>query len=101
MLNRYLFAATVFLFSCTTPADNSKNSMTDSSEFIKSETQLGSPAPDASQVPHTTEIHGLKLEDPYFWMRLSDAQKENADKLIAALGFQDQVAAGDWSFVLG
>ena len=50
--------------------------MTDSSEFIKSETQLGSPAPDASQVPHTTEIHGLKLEDPYFWMRLSDEQKE-------------------------
>jgi len=28
------------------------------------------------QVPHTTEIHDIKLEDPYFWMRLSDEQKE-------------------------
>ena len=66
MLNRYLLAATVLVFSCTTPADNSKSSMTDSSDFIKSETQLGTPAPDAKQVPHTTEIHDLKLEDPYY-----------------------------------
>ena len=50
--------------------------MTNSSEFITSETKLGIPAPEAKQVPHTTEIHGLKLEDPYFWMRLSDEQKE-------------------------
>ena len=50
--------------------------MSNSSEFITSETQLGISAPEAKKVPHTTEIHGLKLEDPYFWMRLSDEQKE-------------------------
>ena len=33
-------------------------------------------APDAKQETHITEIHGFKLEDPYFWMRLSDEQKE-------------------------
>ena len=32
-------------------------------------------APDASQKPHTTDIHGLQLQDDYFWMRLSDEQK--------------------------
>ena len=76
MLNRFLFVASVLLLSCNSPADNSNSSMTDSSEFIQSETQLGTPAPDAKQVQHTTEIHDLKLEDPYFWMRLSDEQKE-------------------------
>ena len=35
-------------------------------------------APDAEKQSHITEIHGLTLEDPYFWMRLSDEQK-NAD----------------------
>jgi oligopeptidase B len=32
-------------------------------------------APDAAQKPHTTDIHGLQLQDDYFWMRLSDEQK--------------------------
>ena len=36
-------------------------------------------APDAAQKPHTTDIHGLQLQDDYFWMRLSDAQKEAKD----------------------
>ena len=32
--------------------------------------------PIAKQVPKTLEIHDDKRVDPYFWMRLSDAQKE-------------------------
>ena len=55
--------------------------MSNSTEFIASETQIGIPAPEAKKVPHTTEIHGLKLEDPYFWMRLSDKQKESSTQL--------------------
>ena len=50
--------------------------MDDSSKYITSESQVGVDAPDAKQETHITEIHGLKLEDPYFWMRLSDEQKE-------------------------
>src|SRR4051794_1512264 len=33
------------------------------------------PPPVAKQVPHVLEIHGRKLEDPYFWMR----NKEDPD----------------------
>ena len=33
-------------------------------------------APDAQKQPHITEIHGKTLSDDYFWMRLSDEQKE-------------------------
>ena len=76
MINRYLLAAVVLIASCSSPAENSQTSMTDSSEFITSESQLGVDAPDVKQVPHTTEIHDIKLEDPYYWMRLSDEQKE-------------------------
>ena len=54
--------------------------MADSSkDFITSEQQLTEQdviAPDAKVVPHITEIHDLKLNDDYFWMRLSDEQKE-------------------------
>ena len=76
MINRYLLTAVVLIASCSSPADNSQTSMTDSSEFITSESQLGVDAPDVKQVLHTTEIHDIKLEDPYYWMRLSDEQKE-------------------------
>ena len=53
-------------------ADSSKN-------FITSEQLLAKQdviAPDAKVIPHVTEIHNLELNDDYFWMRLSDAQKE-------------------------
>jgi oligopeptidase B len=36
-------------------------------------------APVAPKIKHTTDIHDLKLEDDYFWMRLSDEQKEAAN----------------------
>ena len=48
-------------------------------------------APDAAKKPHTTDIHGLQLQDDYFWMRLSDAQKEaeqpdaQTDEVVAYL----------------
>jgi len=32
-------------------------------------------APSAKEQPHTLEKHGDLREDPYFWMRLTDAQK--------------------------
>lgn len=43
----------------------------------KNETTMPTP-PVAKIVPHETEIHGDKLIDNYFWMRLSDEQKEAA-----------------------
>ena len=42
------------------------------------ETQFPAP-PTAEKQTHITEIHGLQLEDDYFWMRLSDEQKEAAE----------------------
>ena len=82
MLNRFLLVATVFMVSCNTPSnsDNSQNSMSDSSDFITSESSLAtegsSEAPVAKKVEHKTEIHNTVLEDDYFWMRLSDEQKK-------------------------
>ncbi|MEY3397786.1 MAG: hypothetical protein RL220_380, partial [Bacteroidota bacterium] len=37
--------------------------------------------PIAKKEDHVTEIHGYTLHDPYFWMRLSDEQKEKGDSL--------------------
>jgi oligopeptidase B len=34
-------------------------------------------APIAPKVKHSTNIHGVTLEDDYFWMRLTDEQKES------------------------
>ena len=54
------------LASCSAP-ENQENSKMSSKDLPA--------APDAEKQSHITEIHGLKLEDPYFWMRLSDEQK--------------------------
>ena len=80
MLNRIYIVSALALFSCSTQSDNPYNTMADSSKnFITSEQLLAKQdviAPDAKVIPHTTEIHNLELNDDYFWMRLSDAQKE-------------------------
>ena len=44
-------------------------------DYVTQASELPTP-PDAAKKPHTTDIHGLQLQDDYFWMRLSDAQKE-------------------------
>ena len=59
------------LFSCSTSDSN----MNDSTQPEFNESQF-SAAPVAEKQEHITEIHGLELKDDYFWMRLSDAQKE-------------------------
>ena len=80
MLNRIYIVSALALFSCSTQSDNQNNTMADSSKnFITSEQLLAKQdviAPDAKVIPHVTEIHNLELNDDYFWMRLSDAQKE-------------------------
>ena len=59
------------LFSCSTSDSN----MNDSTQPEFNESQF-SAAPVAEKKEHITEIHSLELKDDYFWMRLSDAQKE-------------------------
>ena len=59
------------LFSCSTSDSN----MNDSTQPEFNESQF-SAAPVAKKQEHVTEIHGLEIKDDYFWMRLSDAQKE-------------------------
>ena len=63
--------AAIGLFSCSTSDSN----MNDSTQPEFNESQF-SAAPVADKQEHITEIHGLELKDDYFWMRLSDAQKE-------------------------
>ena len=64
----------VGLFSCTSPESN----MTSSDRPDFHEAQFSAP-PVAEKQEHITEIHGLELKDDYFWMRLSDEQKEAAE----------------------
>ena len=51
----------------------------------------GIPEPIADSITHTYAIHGDTISDPYFWMRLSDAQKnakmpdEQTQRVIAYL----------------
>lgn len=70
------------LFSCSTSDSN----MNDSNQPEFNESQY-SAAPVAEKKEHITEIHGLELKDDYFWMRLSDEQKEaeNPDEQTASV----------------
>lgn len=64
----------VSLLSCS--SNDSDMSASDRPDF--NETQFSAP-PVAEKQEHITEIHGLQLKDDYFWMRLSDEQKEAAE----------------------
>ncbi len=55
---------------CNTPSQNMKTP-----DYVTKASELPS-APDAQKKAHTTDIHGIQLHDDYFWMRLSDEQKE-------------------------
>ena len=64
-----LAATWALTLGCNSPSSDMKNP-----EYVTQASELPT-APDASQKPHTTDIHGLQLQDDYFWMRLSDEQK--------------------------
>ena len=75
-MNKRLLGASVAAMlastlGCNTPATQDMKTP----DYVTKASELPTP-PDAAQKPHTTEIHGLQLQDEYFWMRLSDEQKE-------------------------
>ncbi len=69
----FALSIAVCLFSACN--SSTESSMSSHSQPVLSESQFPAP-PVADKKPHTTDIHGLTLEDDYFWMRLSDEQKE-------------------------
>ena len=74
-MNRNLLAAlstAIFAAACTNPPSTSMES---NPENTLSQKEFGLP-PVAKKVAHETAIHDLTLQDDYFWMRLSDEQKE-------------------------
>jgi oligopeptidase B len=71
----------IFAASC---AGDSKTSSTQSMQDT-----LSVKPPVAKKEDHFTEIHGQKLNDPYFWMRLSDEQKEKGDSLPETKAVRD------------
>jgi oligopeptidase B len=64
-----LAATWALILGCNSPSSDMKTP-----EYVTQASALPT-APDAAQKPHTTDIHGLQLQDDYFWMRLSDEQK--------------------------
>lgn len=65
-----LYALSALLFAACNPDNPGKPTYT--------LTMTPDGAPIASKDPHTTTINGTTLEDNYFWMRLTDEQKEAA-----------------------
>ena len=71
--------AIAFTFSVASSSCNSSDSsMASHNQPELTEAQFPAP-PTAEKQTHITAIHGLQLEDDYFWMRLSDEQKEAAE----------------------
>tara|TARA_B110000003_G_scaffold51688_2_gene50849 strand:- start:10456 stop:12651 length:2196 start_codon:yes stop_codon:yes gene_type:complete len=64
-----LAATWALTLGCNSPSSDMKTP-----EYVTQASALPT-APDAAEKPHTTDIHGLQLQDDYFWMRLSDEQK--------------------------
>ena len=78
MLQSNHFTLMVAAVSMTILSCNTTDSMKSASQPELKESQF-SAAPIAEKVQHITEIHGLQLSDDYFWMRLSDEQKEASE----------------------
>ena len=72
-----LWVVWIALGSTILPACNNStdSAMASKEQPVLSESQFNL-APVAKKQQHITEIHGLELKDDYFWMRLSDEQKE-------------------------
>jgi|SaaInlStandDraft_1057018.scaffolds.fasta_scaffold02492_7 oligopeptidase B len=73
-----LFAIAFTFAVASSSCNSSDSSMASHNQPELTETQFPAP-PTAEKQTHITEIHGLQLEDDYFWMRLSDEQKEAAE----------------------
>lgn len=78
MLHNNHFLLLVTAVSMTVLSCNTTDSMKSASQPELKESQFSAP-PVAEKEQHITEIHGLQLSDDYFWMRLSDDQKEAAE----------------------
>ena len=73
-----LFAIAFTFAVASSSCNSSDSSMASHNQPELTEAQFPAP-PTAEKQTHITEIHGLQLEDDYFWMRLSDEQKEAAE----------------------
>lgn len=68
-------AAAAAVWALTAGCSNPSSTDMKTSDYVTKASELPTP-PDAAKKPHITDIHGLQLHDDYFWMRLSDEQKE-------------------------
>ena len=73
-----LFAIAFTFAVASSSCNSSDSSMASHNQPELTEAQFPAP-PTAEKQTHITAIHGLQLEDDYFWMRLSDEQKEAAE----------------------
>ena len=73
-----LFAIAFTFAVASSSCNSSDSSMASHNQPELTEAQFPAP-PAAEKQTHVTEIHGLQLKDDYFWMRLSDDQKEAAE----------------------
>jgi oligopeptidase B len=75
-MNKRLFgAATAACLALSLGCNTSSTQDMKTSDYVTKASELPTP-PDAEKKPHITDIHGIQLHDDYFWMRLSDEQKE-------------------------
>lgn len=77
--------AIIFAAACNTSPENHMSEKKDN----PLNASLFGAAPDAKKEQHTFEIHGQTLSDDYFWMRLSDEQKEAEESDAQTLAVKD------------
>jgi len=68
-----LISINFVLSSCSAKKENQSAKMTYKPSVLMTKQDIASPV--AATIPHTYSVHGQQVNDPYFWMRLSDDQK--------------------------
>lgn len=77
MIRIFILLSIIFaFFSCNQNKDNSMSNLTYKNSILMSKTDIAMPV--AEKIDHISVVHGNTIHDDYFWMRLSDAQKEAA-----------------------
>lgn len=83
---------TIYALLLTACSPTTDSSMSSNSQPVLNQSQFNAP-PVAPKQSHSTEIHGVSWEDDYFWMRLSDEQKEaesSDDQTTAVVDYLNQ-----------
>jgi len=89
----FLFIITVLIIACKNQNNENMDSLVYKESILMTKQNIETPK--AEKIPHQASQHGINWVDDYFWMRLSDAQKnaktpdEQTSKVVAYLNAEN------------